>query len=132
MNLIKIKLLGLVGISSLITMTAGASAQYTEKEIGLGIIDAYIPAGLKTNQDAFLVVNGLFPNACYTFSSAEVIHIDDFTHQVKTLVKVRSGACARVMTPFNQQISLGDLKPGEHKIKMVSDDDTDFEKVMVI
>ena len=109
-----------------------AAEDITVKEVAVSVMDAYIPNGLKGGDDAYVVVNGLFPNSCYTLERAEVKHISDFSHQIRTIAKVRSGICLRVLVPYNKEISLGALKSGVHTLKFSADDDTYFEKTMTI
>ena len=132
MQSFNLKVLFIAVLTVFCAATAVGEESYTEKEIGLGVIDAYIPASQRADRDAHIVVNGLFPNSCYSFSGADVTHIDDFTHKIRTVVKVRSGVCSRVLKPFTEQIPLGKLKRGEHKITLVADDDTYFEKILLI
>lgn len=130
MYMLNVKLL-VIGLVSIMSGTALAET-ITVKEVAVSVMDAYIPSDITISKEAYVVVNGLFPNSCYTLAGAEVKHLDDFNHQVRTIAKVRSGICLRVLVPYNKEISLGLLQAGEHKIKFAADDDTYFEKAMIV
>lgn len=111
---------------------ASADQEITYKEVAISVMDAFVPGGIKANQNAYVVVNGLFPNSCYSLIGEEVKHVDGFTHEIRTIAKVRSGICLRVLVPFNREISLGQLSQGTHVVRFISDDATYFEKNMTI
>lgn len=127
---LKIKLV-VIGIISIISGAAVAE-EVTVKEVAVSVVDAYIPNVTTSLKEAYIVVNGLFPNSCYSLHDTEVKHFDQFTHQLRTIAKVTSGICFRRLVPYNREVSLGFLKKGEHKIKFSADDDTYFEKTMVV
>lgn len=128
MNFVKLHVVLFVALLS----TPAFAEEITYKNVAVSVMDVYVPGNLKSDQDAFVVVNGLFPNSCYSFESSEVKHTSDFTHQIKTIAKVKSGICLRVFVPYTKEVSLGMLKSGPHTLTFVADDDTYFEKTLVI
>jgi hypothetical protein len=126
----KIKIL-IATLIALISMTAYAE-EVVINQVGVGIMDVYVPSSLKADADAYVVVNGLFPNTCYSLNRVEVSHTSQFAHQIRTVADVRSGICYRVLVPFNQEVQLGKLKAGNHALIFVADDGTSFEKTIVL
>ena len=99
-----------------------------ERELDVGINDAFVPGGFDSDSDANVIVNGIFPNGCYRWSRAEVNKLDEKVTEVKTKAKVRSGMCLMVLIPFTNEINLGKLPAGENTIRFVSGDGTYLEK----
>ncbi len=114
------------------SVVMASAEEITFKDVAVSVIDAYIPSNIKVGDNALVVVNGLFPNSCYSYSRSDVYHVDDFNHQIKTIAKVRSGICLRVLVPFNNEVSLGQLKAGEHRVSFIADDDTYFNKTFIV
>lgn len=118
-----------------VVLTAGiASADevITEKLIAVGINDAYIPSGFDSDSEAYVVVNGLFPNSCYSLTEPKIEHINAKEHEVKTMATVKQSICLRVLVPFTKEISLGKLDTGKHTVRFVSEDGTSFEKSLSV
>lgn len=115
-----------------ISVAAQADEEITYKDVAVSVMDVYVPTTIKADQNAFVVVNGMFPNSCYSYSGAEVKSTGDFTHQIRTIATVKSGICLRVFVPYTKEVSLGKLKAGTHKLTFLADDDTYFEKTLVI
>jgi hypothetical protein len=94
--------------------------------------DAYIPNNFDTSSDAFVVVNGMFPNSCYRFKEAKVDHISPTLHEVRAYATVTEGLCLMVLVPFQKEVQLGKLVAGDHAIHFVNGDGTYWEKHLTI
>lgn len=121
-------------ITAMITMAAIASPAFAEsdkpqtrKQI-VGISDAYIPSGFDTGSDAFVVINGLFPNSCYRMDEARVNHIGAALHEVSAFADVTEGMCLMVLVPYNREVALGKLQAGDHAVRFINGDGTHWEK----
>lgn len=99
-----------------------------EKEVQIGLSGVYVPGGFDSSSDAFVVVNGIFPNGCYRWSRAEVTNVDDFTHEVKSMAAVSQGMCIMVLVPFQKEVRLGKFPSGNHTLRFANGDGTYFEK----
>lgn len=99
-----------------------------EKEVQVGLSGVYVPGGFDSSSDAFVVVNGIFPNGCYRWSRAEVTNVDDFTHEVKSMAAVSQGMCIMVLVPFQKEVRLGKFPSGSHTLRFANGDGTYFEK----
>lgn len=111
------------------SMAAQAPA---EREIQIGVNDAYIPSGFDSNSDVYVVVNGIFPNSCYRWKRAEVQNTDTFTHEIKTFATVSPGMCLMVLVPYTKEVRLGKFASGKHTLRFVNGDGTYMEKSMAI
>lgn len=124
-------------ISTLILMftlaaTAQASPAPGSKEVMIAISAAFVPDVQSVNDDAYLVASGMFPNSCYSWSHAEVRNVTDFDHEIRSFAWVSSGPCLMYLVPFNQEIKMGRLTAGTHRIRFLSHDDTFLEKRLVV
>ena len=123
----------LVSVVAALAMGSSAvAAGPTEKEVVVGVNDAYVPGGFDSTSDVFVVVNGLFPNSCYKWSRADINHADALTHEVKSVAKVSQGMCLMVLVPFTKEVRLGVLGSGDHKVRFLNGDGTYLEKGLVI
>ncbi len=127
-------------IITLITMTGLGAFAFSgilndqlpkEKEVVVSLSDAYIPGGFDSETDAYVVANGLFPNGCYKWKTAEV-KSQGRVHEVKSTASVSQGMCIMVLVPFTKEIHLGKLESGKHTIRFVNGDGTYMEKTMLI
>lgn len=81
------------------------------------ISDLYVPAGLNSNDNVEIVVEGHLPNLCYSnpqISSA--INGNKISLEVKADLKSGNIFCAMVISPFVQTVSIGNLQAGEYDI----------------
>lgn len=125
---------GLFSVVMMLALVGGpaAFADDSAKEVQLGINDAYVPGGFNTGSDAFVVVNGIFPNGCYRWSRSEVSNKNPLVHEVKTFASVQPGLCLMVLIPYNKEVRLGKLDSGTHQIRFLNGDGTYLEKQMVV
>lgn len=128
MKMLVVALLG----SFLFTPAGYADGKSGTREQVVSINDAYIPSGFDSSSDAFVVVNGLFPNSCYRYRDAKVDHIGPALHEVRAYAQVTEGLCLMVLVPFSKEVQLGKLSAGEHAIRFVNGDGTFWEKRLTI
>jgi hypothetical protein len=102
------------------------------RDVVVSISDAYIPSGFDSNSDAFVVVNGIFPNSCYRMKEAKVDHIGTSLHEVTTYATVTEGMCLMVLVPFNKEVRVGKLTTGEHKVRFMNGDGTYMERALTV
>lgn len=102
------------------------------RDVVVAITDAYVPSGFDSGSDAFVVVNGIFPNSCYRLKDSKVEHVGEALHEVTTYATVTEGMCLMVMLPFNKEAHLGRLAVGEHRIHFVNGDGTYMERRLTI
>ncbi|MGZ3650829.1 MAG: hypothetical protein ACXWSC_06605, partial [Bdellovibrionota bacterium] len=113
-------------------ISAAKAADGGIREKVLTINDVYIPSGFDSGSDAFVVVNGLFFNSCYSLKTAKVNHIGPLLHEVSTIANVREGMCLGGITPWHREVQLGKLVVGDHKIHFLNGDGTYMEKHLAI
>jgi hypothetical protein len=127
MKSVKVLAIGLA-LASLSWGHSAFAAQPAEKEVVVGVNDAYIPGGFDATSDVFVVVNGLFPNGCYRWSRADVAHPQRTIHEVKSIAKVSQGMCLMVLVPFTKEVRIGQIGAGDHKVRLMNGDGTYLEK----
>jgi len=112
--------------------TAMAASQPVEKEVVVGVNDAYVPGGFDSTSDVYVVVNGLFPNGCYRWARADVTHPEKSIHEVRSIARVSQGMCLMVLVPFTKEVRVGVVGAGDHKIRLMNGDGTYLEKSLTI
>jgi hypothetical protein len=126
------KILVVVALGFFSFATAANAQNLTVKEVAVSVTDAFIPSGFDSKAEAYVVVNGLFPNTCYSMSEPIIDHKTAMEHEIQTMAKVKPGICIRVFVPFNKEITLGQLATGKHTVRFLADDGTYFEKSLVV
>lgn len=117
-----------IALFSSAAFAAGQGQAPVEKEQYLNFNDVYIQKDRGVVEPNELLVVGVFPNGCYKWETAEVKHLDDFTHEVRGLAKVQQGICTMMLVSFTKEVDLGLLKSGEHTVRVINADGTIFEK----
>lgn len=129
------QLVFLIVIGSLLSGTCIAqswsSPLTTTKKVVVAVQDAYFVKQDNKSTSSF-VVNGLFPNSCYSVAGIKVDHEEDLLHTVRLYANVQQGVCMMVLIPFTVEGHLGPLSPGSHTVKFVSGDGTSFVKTVLI
>ena len=126
----------LIATASLLALVCGFNThadQPITKEVVIAINDAFVPEVVDQNSDAKIVLIGMLGNSCYRWSKAEVTDTEPLVHQVRATATVTLNAmCLMVLVPYNKEVNLGRLTPGEHTLRFVSADDTFFERKMTV
>ena len=135
MKTMTIKTLFYSTVTSILIMAAPqiASAepkQATTKDVTVSVSDAFVPGGFDSQADAYVVVNGLFPNGCYRWKTAEISNDDEFNHNVRSVATVNQGMCIMVLVPFTKEVRLGKLTTGTHTLKFINGDGTYLQKTL--
>jgi hypothetical protein len=118
----------MISIVAFLTSTVFAAPTVPDKEVEIGISGVFVPAGFDSGSDAYVVVNGVFQNGCYSWKRAEVTNVSEFSHEIKSVATVKQGMCIMVLIPFQKDIRLGKLSTGKHSLKFLSGDGTYLEK----
>ena len=84
----------------LVSTQVHAQDKTEEKEVAVGISGVYVPGHFDSSSDAYMVVNGIFPNGCYRWKRSEVINKDSFNHEITSYASVSQGMCLMVLVPF--------------------------------
>ncbi len=111
--------------------TAPALDREPEKrEMVVAVNDVYVPSGFAEGDETFVVISGLFPNSCYTFTRVEVKHIPPATHEIYAYANVYEGICLTVLVPFSAEVKLGLLTMGDHTLRLINGDGTYWEDTL--
>ena len=121
----------MISIVTVLAFQAWASEKPAMQEVQIGISGAYVPGGFDSESDAFVVVNGIYPNGCYNWGRSEVEH-KGLSHEVTMFASVSSGMCTMVLVPFTEEVHLGQLESGTHKVRFLNGDGTSFEKILEV
>jgi hypothetical protein len=122
----------LVAVSLMLAQVSMAAPAAKEKEVAIGISGVFVPGGFDSSSDAYVVVNGVFPNGCYKWSRAQRTDISNFKHEIRSIASVTQGMCIMVLIPFQKEVRLGQLATGQHTLKFVNDDGTYVEKTLAV
>ena len=121
-----------ISMIALLSSTVFATPNVAEKEVQIGISGAFVPAGFDSTSDAYVVVNGVFQNGCYSWKRSDINNTSEFNHEIKSIAGVKQGMCIMVLIPFQKDIRLGKLATGKHTLKFLSGDGTYLEKTLNI
>ena len=83
----------------------------------------YIPAGFDSNDSVEVVVTGSFPNSCYSRNKVEVKVKDELIDIKVTAIApaeetLTERACAQMIVPFTEVVSVGNLQGGEYEVRV--------------
>lgn len=123
-----IALLSLFAAASVIP----ANALPISKDVVITVSEVFVPANQSSQSNAYVIVSGMFPDSCYSWSHADITNVTAFEHEIKAIASVTQQMCLMVMIPYQKQIDLGQLQSGEHTLRFVNGDGTYFEKTLDI
>ncbi|MBI2646196.1 MAG: hypothetical protein HYW85_04075 [Deltaproteobacteria bacterium] len=86
----------------------------------VGVSDVFVPQGFDDNDNAQVVVEGIFPTTCYKLGPVKV-DINEDTIKITPQAYFYHGPCLQVMVPYKQEINLGILKAGTYKLNILPD-----------
>lgn len=109
-----------------------AQTEMPTKDVVVDLNDVFVPGGFSSDADAYVVVNGLFPNGCYRWKGADVEHVSGTLHKIKPVATVTQGLCIRVLVPFTKEVKLGRLSVGKHTLRFVDSAGNYLEKELEI
>lgn len=110
----------------------GFADELPSKDVVINIQGVFVPGGFSQDSDAYVVVNGTFPNSCYTWGHTNVQNKGEKIHEVVSVARVTQGMCLMVIVPFTKEVRLGKLSSGEHTLRFMSGDGTYFERTLVV
>lgn len=117
---LKISLLSLFTLSSL-TVSTQIFAQTPSVSLEPSPVEhVFVPQGFDDNDNAEVIIQGRFPNACMKTGPVELL-IDNQAQIIRLRPKVyvyRGEPCAQVIVPFTQRVTFGTLKEGSWKIEI--------------
>lgn len=114
----------------LVSTSVAFGSDLPTKEMVVSVSDVYIPGGFSEDSDAYVVVNGVFPNSCYRWSRADVRHTTQTLHEIASVANVTQGMCLMVLVPWNREVRLGRLARGSHTLRFRNGDGTFFERTL--
>lgn len=113
--------------------TFASADEPVTKEVAIAVNDVYVPEFVDHNMDAKIVLTGILQNSCYRWSKAQVTDRDPMTHDIKAMGLVTVNTmCLMVMIPYSKEVNLGKLPVGEHTLRVISADDTFFERKLIV
>lgn len=113
-------------------MASASQESAPNKIVPIGISNVYVPDGFTINDDAYVVVSGVFPNGCYHWGHADVVHKDAFHHEIQSYASVSPGTCIMVLIPFQKDVHLGHLDRGTHTLHFINGDGTYLENSLLV
>ena len=111
---------------------ASSSEDQPEREVQVGISAVYVPSGFGIDSEVYVVASGVFPNDCYRWNRAEVSHVGEFVHEVKSIARVNQGLCLMVVVAFSREVKLGKFAAGTHILRFLNGDGTYLEKSLSV
>lgn len=115
-----------------VTAHAALANHPSLNEVPLPVSDVFIPSGFDSGSDAYVVLNGYFPNSCYVFKDAQINHLSATEHEVYPTALVKPGMCLMMLMPYTQEVRLGRFERGDHTLRFMNGDGTFIEKHMKV
>ena len=98
--------------------TAFAGKVAANEIVDVSVNHVFAPTGFDDNDQAQVVVDGMFPNSCYQIApSSFTIDQENWAIKVYPKAEVRDAVCMQVLVPFSQVIDLGVLPKGDWTIQ---------------
>lgn len=119
-------------IAALGMLSMANAAEPKIKEVGVTINEVYVPGGFSSENDAYVIVSGVFPNSCYSWGHSEVTNPGPNFYEVRSFANVTQAMCLMVLVPYSKEVRLGRLPSGEHTLRFINGDGTYMERPIVV
>lgn len=121
---------------NIVALTFALQARATDpvatKDVTISLNDVFVPGGFDSTSDAYVVVNGIFPNGCYKWKGVSRKDVSNLEHEITSVASVSQGMCIQVLVPFTKEVRLGKLDTGKHTLRFLSGDGTFIEKTLAV
>ncbi len=115
----------------------GAHAQSEDIQMiqsTVAINSAFVPGGFDSDNDVYVIVSGIFQNTCYTWREALVKKSGASpVLNIEVVANVIQGRpCMRVLVPFQKEVYIGKMSPGQYTLQFANGDGTFFTESLTI
>lgn len=131
MKKLKMAALVLIGLITL-QNSAQAAVPIKTEETAVSIDEVFVPEGLNSEMDSYVVIAGIYPNGCYSWKRSDVVSRDLYNHIIRPIADVAQAYCIMVLVPFTQPVQLGRLLPGSHHLLFLNADGSYIQRTLEI
>ncbi len=101
-------------------------------EKAISISEVFVPEGLNSKMDSYVVIAGIYPNGCYRWKRSDVVSRNLYNHIIRPIADVAQAYCIMVLVPFAQPVPLGRLSPGSHHLLFLNADGSYLKRTLEI
>ncbi len=129
----KLKIAAFIFIGLIIQqISTQAAVLIKTEETAISISEVFIPEGLNSKMDSYVVIAGIYPNGCYSWKRSDVVSRGLYNHIIKPIADVTQAYCIMVLVPFVQPVQLGRLSPGSHHLLFLNADGSYLQRTLEI
>jgi len=115
-----LKILGALSILVAAPM-AKAEKPHDGQVVDLEAKYLFVPRGFDDQDEAVAVVDGFLPSGCYKLVAPEVKRDDDArTVSITPKAQFFNSVCIEALVPYNFEVKIGRLPPGEFQVKVTT------------
>ena len=122
----------ILGFLMLVSAPIASASQVPTKDVIVSVNGVFVPGGFSSESDAYVVLNGMFPNTCYSWDRAEVKNTTTKQHEIAAIAKVTQGTCLMMLVPWTKDVRLGKLERGHHMLRIHTGNGNYFERALEI
>ncbi len=129
----KLKIAAFVFIGLIIHQISTQAAELINtEETAISISEVFVPEGLNSKMDSYVVIAGIYPNGCYSWKRSDVVSRGLYNHIIRPIADVTQAYCIMVLVPFVQPVQLGRLSPGSHHLLFLNADGSYLQRTLEI
>ncbi len=129
----KLKIAAFIFVGLIIhQISTQAAVLIKSQETAISISEVYVPEGLNSKMDSYVVIAGIYPNGCYSWKRSDVVSLNLYSHIIRPIADVTQAYCIMVLVPFNEPVQLGRLSPGFHHLLFLSADGSYLQRTLEI